>query len=111
MQTEFCGLTKQTRQEIENLTETKALKNIDSINYITEILKCIEQVKTNKDSIYIKLNKNLILHSQNSVSICDNLNIQIAKQIHLNPIVKLFKKIQGAIKGTELLEEKYMGGK
>lgn len=96
--TEFTGLTKERKSEIEHLTQPGGLKPVNPLNYGAEIMKCIDKIKVSDDAIYIKLNKNLILHTENSVSICDNLNIQIAGQIHLNPVVKMFKAIQSKFK-------------
>lgn len=110
-ETTFFGISKEQRKEIENLTEPTGLKSVDAINFMTEILKAIEEVKVSKDSIYIRTNKNFIFHSNNSISICENLNIQIAKQIHLNPVVKLFKKIQSKLPFQKNVEEEFMGGK
>lgn len=97
-QTEYNGIIKEQKQEIENLTDTKGMKVVNPLNYNAEILKCIDKIKVSDTSIYIKLNKNLILHTENSVLVSDNLNIQIAGQIHLNPVVKLFKSIQSKFK-------------
>lgn len=95
--TEFSGLSNERRAEIDTLTSSKG-KVVNPPNYGKELMECIETIKISDNSIYIKLNKNLILHTENSVSICDNLNIQIAGQIHLNPVVKLFKAIQSKFK-------------
>lgn len=74
------------------------MTEVSKLNFLHEILNAIEEIKVSNDSIYIKTNKNIILHSNNSINISDNYNIQIAKQIHLNPIIKAFKKIQGLLK-------------
>ena len=96
-QTEYTGIIKEQKAEIDKLTQITG-KTINPLNYNTEILKAIETIKVSDTSIYIKLNKNLILHTENSVLVSDNLNIQIAGQIHLNPVVKLFKAIQSKFK-------------
>lgn len=95
--TDYCGLTKSVKAEIESLTDISG-KKVSPLNFATEILKCIDEIKVSSDSIYIKLNKSIVLESQNIVTISQNLNIQIAKQIHLNPVVKVFRKIQGLLK-------------
>lgn len=95
--TEYTGMIASQKEEINKLTQISG-KTISPLNYNAEILKCIDKIKVSDDSIYIKLNKNLILHTENSVLVSDNLNIQIAGQIHLNPVVKLFKTIQSKFK-------------
>lgn len=96
--TEFTGLSKERKSEIEHLTQPGGLMPVSPMNYSSELLKCIDKIKVSDDFIYIKLNKNLILHTENSISISDNLNVQIAGQIHLNPVVKMFKAIQSKFK-------------
>lgn len=111
MDSTFYGISKEEKAEIENLTEPKNLKSVDPINFATEILKAIDEIKVSNDTIYIKTNKNFIFHSNNNISICENLNIQIARQIHLNPVIKLFKKIQSKLPFQKNVEEEFMGGK
>lgn len=96
--TEFTGLTKERKSEIEHLTQPGGLMPVSPLNYSSTLLSCIEKMKVSDDFIYIKLNKNLILHTENSINISDNLNIQIAGQIHLNPVVRMFKAIQSKFK-------------
>lgn len=77
-------------QEIQAILDTKKYQVLP--NQFLEILKnSIEKIEINDTQIYIKLNKDLILHSKNSISISDGFNIQIAKQIHLNPLVEFVK--------------------
>lgn len=57
------------------------------IGSLEDLLKSILEIKVNDDSIYIKLNKNLIIESNNFISISKDQNIQLAKRIHLNPRV------------------------
>ena len=55
---------------------------------LEEIFKTIiKEIKISEDTIHIKLNKNLIIESNNIAQISSGLNIQLAKQIHLNPVL------------------------
>jgi hypothetical protein len=83
-------ISKATEKEIERLTSTDMVDG-----NINDVLNAIECIKVSESAIYIKFNKDLYLHSKNSIQVCDNLKIDIAKQIHLNPEVKLYHKIQG----------------
>ncbi len=85
-------------KEIEKVLDNPR-KEIPKTELLNILENSIEKIEINDNQIYIKLNKDLILHSKNTIFINDNLNIQIAKQIHLNPVVKLFNKINNLIKG------------
>lgn len=85
-------------KEIEKVLKKKR-KQIPKTELLKTLENSIEQVEINENQIYIKLNKDLILHTQNTIFVNDNLNIQIAKQIHLNPVLKFFNKINTFIKG------------
>lgn len=87
------SITPQTQAEIEKLTSSELVEG-----NINDVINAIECVKVNESIIYIKFKKDLYLHTTNQINVCDNLKIDIAKQIHLNPIVKLYKKIQGLLK-------------
>lgn len=85
-------------KEIEKVLDNPR-KEIPKTELLNILENSIEKVEINDNQIYIKLNKDLILHSNNTIFINDNLNIQIAKQIHLNPVIKFFSKINNLIKG------------
>lgn len=85
-------------KEIEKVLDNPR-KEIPKTELLNILENSIEKIEINENQIYIKLNKDLILHSKNTIFINDNLNIQIAKQIHLNPVIRLFNKINNLIKG------------
>lgn len=85
-------------KEIEKVLDNPR-KEVPKTELLNILENSIEKIEVNENQIYIKFNKDLILHSKNTIFINDNLNIQIAKQIHLNPIIKLFSKINNLIKG------------
>lgn len=85
-------------KEVEKVLD-KTRVEIPKPELLKTLENSIEKIEINENQIYIKLNKDLIIHTQNTIFINDNLNIQIAKQIHLNPVLKLFNKINSFIKG------------
>lgn len=77
--------TTQIQKLLSNTGTNVDLKNTS----LEEIFKSIVSSITVSDKqIHLKLNKDLIIESPNQIFIADNLNIQIAKQIHLNPNIE-----------------------
>lgn len=83
--TTFSAPEKNYIEEI-NKKYNSIMNNFET-GSLEDLLKSILEIKVNKDSIYIKLNKNLIIESNNFISISKDQNIQLAKRIHLNPRV------------------------
>ena len=68
------------------IDNSKNLVEIPREELIPALLNSIKSVKINDDFLMIELDKSLILKSENIIQMSDNLNIQLAKRIHLNPV-------------------------
>lgn len=55
------------------------------------LLDSVESVKINEKSIFIKLNKDIIINGSNIAMVADGLNIQIGKRVELNPDLNFWK--------------------
>ena len=86
----YVNNTKDILGVLNDKTEVVDLKNTTLMDILTSI---IGEVRVSKDTIHLKLNKNLIIESDNIAQISKGLNIQIAKQIHLNPELKGISKV------------------
>lgn len=75
---------KEQNFEIQTILDSEKTQ-VQKSELINIILDSIEKVAVNENQIYIKLKKDLILHTKHNISICDGLNVQLAKLIHLNP--------------------------
>jgi len=69
----------------------ETLNDINKTELLSLILDSIEFVKADENNIYIKLNKNLMIESENLLFNGNNLNIQVGGKIHLNPFINGLK--------------------
>ena len=68
------------------IDNSKDMVEIPREDLIPALLNSIKSVKMNDEFIMIELNKSLFLKCENMIQMSDNLNIQLAKRIHLNPV-------------------------
>jgi hypothetical protein len=64
---------------------------VDKSELLNILLDSIESVKINEKSIFIKLNKDIIINGSNIAMVADGLNIQIGKRVELNPDLNFWK--------------------
>ena len=77
----------ESSKECFDLIDTsKDMVEIPREELIPTLLNSIKSVKVNDDFIMVEFDKSLILKSENIIQMSDNLNIQLAKRIHLNPV-------------------------
>jgi hypothetical protein len=78
-------MTRKEFNELSTIERTSLNKKLDKINLaLLDIIDSI--VEIDEDTIGIKLTKNLVVYNEGScVSINKGYNIQVAKEIHLNP--------------------------
>lgn len=81
----------------KSLTEVKNYDVSEKFNTLTkdfkdgsirDLLDSILEVRISPTGIHVKLNKNLIIETDNIITISKGENIQIANTIHLNPTIK-----------------------
>ena len=77
-----------TKDILKVLTPKTEVVSLDDTTLVALLKNCIKEIRISEDTIHLKLNKNLIIESDNIAQISSGLNIQIAKQIHLNPDLK-----------------------
>jgi glucose-6-phosphate-specific signal transduction histidine kinase len=77
-----------TKDILKVLNPKTEVVNLDDTTLVALLKDCIKEIRISEDTIHLKLNKNLIIESDNIAQISSGLNIQIAKQIHLNPDLK-----------------------
>ena len=77
----------ESSKECFDLIDTsKDMIEIPREELIPTLLNSIKSVKINDNFIMVEFDKSLILKSENIIQMSDNLNIQLAKRIHLNPV-------------------------
>jgi len=90
-------INKRIPKELKDLQkEVKELQNV--INGLSKVFKNIVQ----KDNvILIELNDNVIIKNKNILFLNEGYNVQVAKEIHLNPNVKTKKLLQSFEKSDD----------
>ena len=85
----YVDNTKNILKVLKSETKTIDLNTTTLVDFFKSLIK---EIRVSDDTVHIKLNKNLIIESDNIAQISNGLNIQIAKQIHLNPELKGLNK-------------------
>lgn len=74
-----------------NAVLNQSVKEINKSELLNILFDSIESVKINEKSIFIKLNKDIIINGSNIAMVADGLNIQIGKRVELNPDLNFWK--------------------
>ena len=88
--TNSIDLAVQSSKEC-NAVLNQSTTKIDPSNLLSVLLNAVESVKINEKSIFIKLNKDIIINGSNIAMVADGLNIQIGKRVELNPDLNFWK--------------------